>query len=130
MADTGAGAVYLLLNTTGAVVKLDPAVATDVGSTITVDLITNKYDMDTINRKFMSNFRIVGDRYASNSVDVRWTDDDYQTWSGWKTVSLSDDFPNFARLGVFRRRAFQIRHAANSALRLESFEVTFTEGSC
>lgn len=129
MCDNHSGSAYLLHNSDGTLSKLDTTAFTDNGTAILVDLTTNRYDMDTIKRKFMSNFRIVGDRYSTgNSVDVKWTDDDYQTWSGTKTISLTDDFPNFARGGAFRRRAFNIKNALNYGLRLESLEVTYYEG--
>ena len=73
--------------------------------------------------------RPVGDRYSvGNSLAIRWSDDDYVTWSNTKTVTLSDDFPNWSRLGSFRRRAFNMKHDLNYPLRLESLEVSFYEG--
>ena len=130
MADLGGGSGYLLHESDGTVVKLDSTSYTDSGTAILLDLITNRFDMDTINRKFQSNIRLVGDRYESgNSVDIRWTDDDYQTWSNWKPLALTDDFPNFARMGSFRRRAYQWRHTGNYPFRCESMEVTFVEGA-
>ncbi len=129
MADPGGGTGYLLHTTSGDIVQLTDTVYQDNGTAILVDIVTNKYDMDTINRKFMSNFRVVGDSYgAGNTIDLRWSDDDYQSWSNTKTIALSDSFPNFARLGSFRRRAFNLKHALNYPLRIESVEVTFTEG--
>lgn len=129
LCDNHTGSSYLLHLSDGTLSKLDTTAYTDNGTAILVDLTTNKYDMDTIRRKFMSNFRIVADRYTTgNSVDVRWTDDDYQTWSGTKTIALTDDFPNFARGGAFRRRAFNIKNALNYGLRLESLEVSYYEG--
>jgi hypothetical protein len=129
LCDNHGGAAYMLHNSNGTLYKLDPTAYQDDGTNILVELQTNKYDMDTYKRKFLSNFKVVGDRYeAGNSVDVKWTDDDYVTWSNTKTVALTDDFPNFARGGAFRRRAFNIRNALNYQLRLESFEVTYYEG--
>jgi hypothetical protein len=84
--------------------------------------------MDTYKRKFLVNFRIVGDETPGNYVNVKWTDDDYQTWSNTKQIGLDDSFPNFARGGAFRRRALNIQHTLNLPLRLESFETTYYEG--
>ena len=126
MCDQQTGAAYIVHNNNGCVYKVDPTVYQDDGVNILVDLTTNKYDMDTYKRKFMRNMRVVGDR--SDTVSVRWTDDDYQTWSNTKTIAMNDDFPNFARLGSFRRRAFNIKHSTGYPLRLESLEVSFYEG--
>ena len=129
MADADLGYAYVLDSTLGLIYKLDTNNGQDNGSDIVVDIITNRYDMDTYKRKFMSNVRIVGDRYAAGSyVTIRWTDDYYQTWSNYKQVYLDDDFPNWSRLGSFRRRAFMLRHIYNSSLRLECVEVTYTIG--
>ena len=129
LADTHIGAAYVLHNSNGCVYKVDPTKYTDDGVAILVDVTTNKYDMDTYNRKFMRAVRPVGDRYATgNALSIRWSDDDYQTWSNTKTVTLSDDFPNWSRLGSFRRRAFNLKHDLNYPLRLESLEVSFYEG--
>jgi len=127
--DAHIGAAYALHNSNGCVYKIDPTKYTDDGTAILVDVTTNKYDMDTYNRKFMRAVRPVGDRYATgNALSIRWSDDDYQTWSNTKTVTLTDDFPNWSRLGSFRRRAFNMKHDLNYPLRLESLEVSFYEG--
>lgn len=127
--DKHQGYMYVLHNSDGTLNKVDVTSYQDNGVSILVDVTTNRYDMDTIKRKFMSNLRIVSDRYeAGNSIDVRWTDNDYQSWSNTKIISLIDDFPNFARLGSFRRRAFNLKHNLNYPLRLESIEVSYYEG--
>jgi len=129
MTDTQQGYAYLLHTSNGTVYKLDPSKYQDDTNPIRVEIVTNKYDMDTLNRKFQSNLRILGDWYSSSaSIDVRWTDDDYKTWSNWKTIDLTDNYPNFARMGAFRRRAYNLLHTGNNALRLEALEVTYKEG--
>ena len=78
----------------------------------------------------MHSLKIVGDRYETeNNLSLYWTDDDYQNWSAEKSISLTDDYPAFQRLGAFRRRAFRLLHASDNPLRLESIEVEYTEGS-
>lgn len=129
LCDSHIGAAYVLHNLNGCVYKIDPSKYTDDGTSILVDVTTNKYDMDTYKRKFMHNIRPIGDRYTvGNILNVRWSDDDYQTWSNTKAIELSDDFPNWSRLGSFRRRAFNFKHALDFPLRLESLEVSFYEG--
>ncbi len=129
MADNSTGSAYLLHSSNGTLYKLDTTCYTDGTDQINVELITNRYDMDTYHRKFMHSCKIVGDRYSTaNSINLQWTNDDYQNWSNVKQISLTDDFPAFQRLGVFRRRAFKITHNSNNPLRLESLEVEYTEG--
>ena len=130
MADNGTGSAYLLHNSNGCLYKLDTAATNDAGTGILCELVTNRYDMDTYNRKFMSSCKIVGDRDSSaNSVSLQWSDNDYQSWSNVKTIDLTDDFPAFHRMGSFRRRAFRIKHSSDNPLRLESLEVVYTEGN-
>jgi len=130
MADSGIGAAHVLHTSNGTVYKVDPNIYQDDTTPIHCTIVTNKYDMDSYNRKFMSSLKLVGDSYSpTNVVTFYWTDDDYQTWSNAKTIDMNDDFPAFQRLGAFRRRAFKFEHTANSPLRLESVEVVYTEGA-
>jgi len=130
VADNGTGKAYLLSSVTGDIYYLDPAKYQDENDNIVVEIRTNKYDMDTYNRKFGHVARIVGDRYStSNPVTLTWTNDDYQTWSNDKTVDLNDDYPAFQRLGHFRRRAWKIKHTGNAPLRLEALEVVYEDGT-
>lgn len=130
MTDNADGTPYLLHSTNGSLYKVDPSVYTDAGTDIIVDITTNKYDMDTYYRKFMSSVKLVGDLLGTaNNVTMYWSDNDYQSWSNAKTISMADTYPAFQRLGAFRRRAFRFTHASNNPLRLESLEVVYNEGS-
>jgi len=129
MTDTQSGKGHLLHKSNGTIYIIDPTVYTDAGTTILCEIVTNKFDFNTYKRKFYSGLRIVGDRYASGTTaDVTWTDDDYQTWSNTKTITLTDDYPAFQRLGSSRRRAFKVRNTQDTAFRLESIEVDYAEG--
>ncbi len=126
--DNNTGTSYLLSSTGGKLYNFNVNSYQDDTTPILVELQTGKFDMDTYKRKFLVNFRIVGDETPGNYVNVKWTDDDYQTWSNTKQIGLDDSFPNFARGGAFRRRALNIQHTLNLPLRLESFETTYYEG--
>jgi len=129
VADNKTGKIYLLGASTGDLYYLDPSTYTDETTPIVVEIRTNKYDMDSYKRKFANAFFVVGDRYEDpNYVDVSWSDDDYETWSSTHRIYLNDDYPSHPQLGAFRRRAWRIKHDANYPLRLESLEVTYTEG--
>jgi hypothetical protein len=127
--DGGDGFNYVLHTSDGDVYKLDTSSYIDADhGNILVELVTNKYDMDTYNRKFMSTLVIVGDEYAANPIDISWSDDDYRTWNTPITIVLDDSYPTIKKLGQFRRRAFKLEHTSNYPLRLESLEVCFKEG--
>lgn len=130
MADNSTGAAYVLHSSNGCLYKVDVDSYQDDGTAILVELVTNRYDLDSYYRKFMSSIKIVGDLYeTTNNLSLQWSDNDYQTWSNVKTISLSDTFPAFHRLGAFRRRAFKLTHSSNNPLRLESLEAVYTVGS-
>lgn len=129
MADKSDGAAYMLHKSSGELFRLDPNSYKDVSKSILCELTTNRYDMDTYNRKFMSSVKIVGDRYdTTNTVNLQWTDNDYQSWSSLKPIDLTDDYPAFHRLGAFRRRAFKLTHTLDKPFRVESLECVYTEG--
>jgi hypothetical protein len=128
--DLGTGIVYLLDISDGNVYTLDPEhYIDDDDGEILVDVTTAKYDMDTLSYKFMSYCAPISDLYdEDNSVDVRWTDNDYQSWSNTVNIPLTETLPKQTRMGCFRRRAFNIKHELDMPLRLESLEITYTEG--
>ena len=94
---------------------------------------TPKYDFDTFNTKFMSRFSLVGDvpdtSGTGNTLQISWSDDDYQTWSTSRDLSFDYDFPCIKQLGRFRRRAFRVDYSQPYLLRLEAFEVDINKGS-
>jgi len=128
-ADNQTGKIYLLSASTGDIYYLSPDENTDEGNPIVVEIRTNKYDMDTINRKFGASARIVGDAYEyPNTIYLSWSDDDYQTWSNQHPMDLSDGHPYKGRMGHWRRRAWRLIHVQNAPLRLESLELYYEEG--
>ncbi len=119
------GRSVLLHNTDGYTYIVDPDVYQDHTTSIIADIYTAKYDGSTMNRKFQHNLNIVGD--LGSTFTIRWSDDDYTTWSSYVTLSTSRPF--FARGGSFRRRAFNIRHTANEDFRTEAIEIEVDVGT-
>ncbi|MCI0529236.1 MAG: hypothetical protein L0Y56_17505, partial [Nitrospira sp.] len=63
--------------------------------------------------KFVPRVELVGDVTHSSSsqkVLVRYTDDDYKTWSPYRTVSMNLERSRLHRQGSMRRRAYEVRH--------------------
>lgn len=119
------GELYLLHESKGTIGKFDLDTYTDIDSIIRCEVNTPLIDFGHTKRKFLHRITIVGD-LASNVIFVRWTDDDYQTWSNLKYLSMSNR-PTLARLGSFRRRAFNIYYTDNSPLRLNGIDFTYSE---
>jgi len=128
-ADSLTGRAVLQHNTNGKTYLLDPSVYQDDGVSILTELWTSRLDFGSVNRKFMSSLNIVGDTTtASSLLSFRWSDDDYKTWSNWKDIDLVVR-PYFMKLGVFRRRAFNLKFTDNAPLRLEGMEFDFNMGN-
>jgi len=120
-ADVHQGTVYLLGNTDGKVYSLSPTIYQDNSIDILMDIYTTKYDFESMSRKFMSSFNVVGDEVSGGSLSLRWSDDDYTTWSNTKILTMSPR-SFFTRLGAFRRRAFNLTYTGNSHYRIEGIE--------
>lgn len=115
-------------STTGFIYALDNGTYEDNGKPIEVLLRTYKYDAGSNKKKFTSQLEIIGDKVASTAY-LRYSNDDYQTWSKYRPVDLNAQRSLLNRLGQTRRRPYEIRHHDNTALRLEALEMTITEGT-
>ena len=96
---------------------------------IVLDVMTPIFDGNVRVKKTLTKLRILADRYQIGSLQIRWSDDDYQTWSAWTEVNLQQDSPFLANLGTFTRRAFQLRHNQASPFRLQGLEAELLLGS-
>jgi len=126
-----AGTYYLQDDTTGQLYIISPTVYQDNGTSILMKIVTSKIDFDLSVRKAMYSLQIVGDtsNTASSLISFRWSDDDYTTWSGTKTLNINAaNRAIFYRLGTFRRRAFELTYTDNYPLRVESLEIAYNQG--
>jgi len=121
------GKMYILHESDGRIAYFDPTAYTDISQVIRAEVNTSIIDFGNYNRKFLHRVTVLGDQ-ASNLIFLKWTDDDYQTWSALKSLSIANR-PVFHRLGSFRRRAFNIYYTDNSPLRLDGLEFVYSEGA-
>jgi hypothetical protein len=54
---------------------------------------------------------------------LRWTDDDYVTYSKFRTIDLDLERSRARRLGNFSRRAFEVLHVKDANFRMEALEI-------
>lgn len=104
----------------------------ELNSSIESLIRITKYDLGNVYRKIMYGLYLICDispynGQVHNTIDFRWSDDDSNTWSNWKTLSL-ESTPYFKRLGYFRRRTFEFRHTAARQFRLEAFDIETNQG--
>lgn len=114
-------------STTGFVYVLDSGLFSDNTGPIKTFIRTFKFDAGNNDKKFTSRVEVIGDRDPTN-VYIRYTNDDYQTYSKYRPIYLDQSRPLLNRLGQTRRRAYEVVHYDNTPLRLESLEITLTEG--
>jgi hypothetical protein len=107
---------------TGTIYQFDPNTYEDYGNPIQVFARTPLIDFGNNARKFFSYAQIVGDKIDSYAL-LRYTNDDYQTFSAWQNVNLNTSKSQVNRQGTARRRAFDLLHADNVPLRLDYIEV-------
>jgi hypothetical protein len=91
------------------------------------EIYTPNYDGDTRLQKVLNQMTILGDQTA-NTIFMRYSDDDYATWSSEFQFLMNLDRPDQPDLGAFTKRAFHFRHTANTGCRMESVEMNITGG--
>lgn len=132
--DTSGNTNFRALHATnGDVHSFDIEEYDDNGETIYVKIVTDKIDMGTQQRKFLSRLTILGDLATGDSavnIGLRWTDDDYKNWndSSPKTRDMRY-IPYYTALGSFSRRAFEITFENDAPMRIEALELGIKLGS-
>jgi hypothetical protein len=107
---------------TGNVVAMSPAAYTDTTGPINVLIRTVNHSWNTERRKRFAAMFIGADTVAS-TLNVRYSDDDYNTFSPYRQIVLNGPRKMLQRCGMARARAWDILHADNTALRVFSIEL-------
>lgn len=121
------GTILLQHENNGKIYKFDSLVYQDFDAPITCRLRLAKQDFETDNYKFFHQITIIGDKPGGADV-VRWSDDDYTTWSNDHSLPITDR-PYYMRSGKARRRAWELEYTHNSHRRLEAIEITYSIGN-
>ena len=114
-------------STTGTVYTIDTGTYLDNSIPIKFNIRTSKFDGGNNKEKYFAKLDLVGDKVAGTAY-VRYTNDDYQTWSKYRPVDLSAQRSQIYRLGRGRRRAFEVINYDNLPIRLEALEIVAEEG--
>ena len=102
----------------------------DNGEPIKVKIVTDIFDGQTAQRKFLSRLVVVGDLIGAGSasnITMRYTDNDYKTWSNAQSRDMRY-IPVFPALGSFNRRAFEFTYDDNYPFRLDYAELALKLG--
>ncbi len=119
--------VNFIQNTDGTLSKLSQATYQDLGRNINYRVVTHKFDNNNNKNKFWFSVELIGDT-VTGLGSIRHTNDDYTTWSSYRTVDLSKQRPIIYQLGYGKRKAFDIWITLNQPIRLEGLEATVEEG--
>lgn len=88
---------------------------------------TDILDGGVTKRKFFRRAEAIGNK-TTGTLTVQYSDDDYNTWAGGRTVDLAASRSQMYGLGQSRRRAFRFTHQANQPFRLLSMELQYDIG--
>lgn len=117
-----AGNTYLLHESSGHLYQASADLHQDAGLPINTFARTVRLDGGSLAKKKMPRIRIVADS-ADDAALVRWSDDDCQTFSGFRRVDLSSDQPETRKCGSFRRRTLEVRHTGSTPLNITALEI-------
>jgi hypothetical protein len=116
------GRQYMQDATSGALYELGANEYKDAIGAIAARIRTPKLDDETTNNKTMAKVELVGDKIESTAL-IRWSDDDYVTYSKFRPVDLNLPRSQIRRIGDYRRRAFEILHLKDALLRISALEL-------
>ena len=126
--NTGTKTVMQDVNS-GAVYYFDATVYTDVGAPIDCQVVTHLLqEGKTGSIDHLLELEVIADKVLSNAY-LRYTKDDYQTWSYYGTLYLNDFVSSIQRLGYSRQRAFQLRHTDATSFRISTLNLDVTGGA-
>ena len=83
---------------------------------------TTRLDGGTLDNKILAEIDLIGDKVA-DTIMVRWSDDDCETYSDYRIVDLSFHRPNLRQCGEFERRTIELEYVGNKPLRLTDMEL-------
>ena len=113
---------YILHESNGKVYQFDSSFLDDDGQYIDCKIRTLRFDGGSTQLKTAGQVAIVADKVAGNMM-MRYSDDDYSTYSKYRPLSLNQERPRYRRMGRFSRRAFEFRYTDSTRLRIAAIDV-------
>ena len=115
--------------TNGKLYRASTDFTNDDNNLISVDVYTPNFDAGTRRMKELGAMEFVGDREPGSILQVRVSDDDYRSWSNFRNVDLNQDRPRLTDCGSFSRRAWHLRHRANTKFRMQAVDLQLNLGT-
>jgi hypothetical protein len=96
----------------------------DDSSFMTMTIQTQPIDHGTDKLKSFEEFTLIGDTQSFGSINIAWSNNDYQSFNAGKTMDISVGQKQLqAGLGLGRQRIWKITDTANRPFRASAFEV-------
>jgi hypothetical protein len=114
-------------STTGVIYSVSTETYQDDLIPIKYGIRTSNIDGGTNQLKFYSRLELIGDKVSGTGY-LKFSDNDYQTWSKYRPVDLSKQRSQLYRLGSSRRRAYEIINYDNQPIRLNNIELSVEKG--
>ena len=111
------------------IVSEDYIQPTDDTTSPTVDIYTPDHDFGTQRTKELSAMFFRGNRVPGATLNIRWSDDDFATWSAFRQASMNEKRPMVTDCGSFFRRAWNIRHQAPVPFRIKTTDLQLDIGT-
>ena len=108
---------------------MKPTLYQDNGQPIYVRSRTELLDVGENKRKELSFIDVIADKEASSTLQIKYTVNDYQSFTAFRNVDLSLERSSLNRCGQFRRIAFESLHTSNTPFRAEALELDILPGS-
>jgi hypothetical protein len=118
---------FVLDDDNGSLYLLSDAYYNDANAPIYYRAVTQNIDNGSTHRKFYNRVEIVGDKIPA-IMNIRNTNDDYKTWSAYRSVDLNKLRSQIYQCGQSRRRAWEFLCTDNQPLRIEAVEIDFEVG--
>lgn len=94
---------------------------------IAIRIVTPLIDGQIPDRKFHSELTLMVNKDGGTGY-IRYSDDDYTTWSTFLPLHTWLAAPRARRLGASYRRAFEFRHIDAASLRTEGLDLIVEKG--
>jgi hypothetical protein len=126
----GANQTILLQHeSNGGMYQMSALQYTDAGAIIPWDLYTPNWDGGTRTKKVLMRMDFISDQTPGTILQVRRSDDDYHSWSNYRTVDLGKKRPHLRDCGTFRRRAYHFSNRTSTFLRIQAVELEVLQSS-
>lgn len=108
----------------GSLWQVESTIFTDNLVSFPFECYTPSWDGGIQFPKTLNRMDIVADQASSGVLQVRVSDDDYKTWSNFRSIDLSKDKKALHDCGTFQKRAWHVKYLAPTGLRLKAIELT------